>query len=105
MNAFEKSIGHRQHFRPDTIAQVVTSAGLRVLKVQRAGFPFFNLYKIVGYLMGNKIREGAEKSSGGGGPSGIMRLALKVFDLLFRFNLENTPFGWQLVLLAQNRPT
>ncbi len=105
MNAFEKSIGHRQHFQPDTIARLVTSAGLRVLKVQRAGFPFFNLYKIAGYLMGNRIREGVDKSEGGDGPSSIMMLALNVFDLLFRFNLQNTPFGWQLVLIAKNKPT
>jgi len=102
MNAFEKSIGHRRHFRPDTISQAVVHAGLRVLKFERAGFPFFNLYKLVGYLMGAKIRADAETTSRGTGPSNIMKMALKAFDFLFRLNLEDTPFGWQLVVVAQN---
>lgn len=102
MNNFEKSIGHRQHFTPETISRVVASAGLQVLRVERAGFPFFNLYKIAGYLRGDKIRTDAETNSSRDGPTGAMKLALKTFDMLFKFNLPKSPFGWQLVVVAQN---
>jgi 2-polyprenyl-3-methyl-5-hydroxy-6-metoxy-1,4-benzoquinol methylase len=102
MNAFEKSIGHRRHFTAGTISQLMADAGLRVLRVDRAGFPFFNLYKIAGYLMGDRIRADAEKNSVRGGSPAIMKLVLKAFDVLFKLNLKNTPFGWQLVAAAQN---
>jgi 2-polyprenyl-3-methyl-5-hydroxy-6-metoxy-1,4-benzoquinol methylase len=102
MNAFEKSIGHRQHFTPATISRVVASAGLRVLKVKRSGFPFFNLYKLAAVMRGDSLRTDAEANVSGSGPSGLMRITFLIFDVLFKFNLENTPFGWQLVLLAQN---
>jgi 2-polyprenyl-3-methyl-5-hydroxy-6-metoxy-1,4-benzoquinol methylase len=102
MNAFEKSIGHRQHFTPATISRIVTDAGLRVLKVGRAGFPFFNLYKLAAMIRGDRLRADAEANVDGHGPSKLMRITFLAFDFLFKFNLENTPFGWQLVLLAQN---
>jgi 2-polyprenyl-3-methyl-5-hydroxy-6-metoxy-1,4-benzoquinol methylase len=102
MNAFEKSIGHRQHFTPETISRLVADCGLRVIRVERAGFPFFNLYKIAGYLRGDRIRVDAETKSTGEGPAGVMKLALRTFDILFKFNLRSTPFGWQLVVVSEN---
>ena len=102
MNAFERSIGHRQHFTPDTISRLLSSAGMRVLKVDRAGFPFFNLYKIVGFLRGDRLRADAESKSSGEGPPVAMKIALMAFDVLFKFNLKNTPFGWQLIVDSQN---
>jgi 2-polyprenyl-3-methyl-5-hydroxy-6-metoxy-1,4-benzoquinol methylase len=104
MNAFEKSIGHRQHFTSESIASLVASAGMRVLKVERAGFPFFNLYKIVGFLRGDRLRADAETKSSGEGPALGMKIALMAFDVLFKFNLENTSFGWQLIIVSQNPP-
>jgi len=101
MNAFERSIGHRQHFTPDSITTLIQSAGLKVSKVYRAGFPFFNLYKIIARLRGEKARHDAATSTNGS-PSILVRIVFAAFGLLFRFNLRNTPFGWQLIIIAEN---
>jgi len=47
MNAFEKSIGHRRHFKIEEIAKLISYAGFDVTLKLKAGFPFFNLYKII----------------------------------------------------------
>lgn len=101
MNAYERSIGHRQHFTSETISSLLRRSGFEVIEILRAGFPFFNLYKIAGTLRGESVRADAEKM-GGGGSSGALKLALLIFNVLFKFNISNTPFGWQLVALAKN---
>ena len=101
MNAFERSIGHRQHFTRESISSLIQSAGFDVIEVWQAGFPFFNLYKIAGVVRGDKVRADAE-GVGGGGSTQPLRLALGLFSFLFRFNLVNTRYGWQLVVIARN---
>lgn len=99
MNSFEKAIGHRKHYQPEELMALVESAGLSVLRVQRAGFPFFNLYKLVALMRGEKLRSDA---NGNSGVHGLMMFVLRVFDFLFeRFNFRNSPFGWQLMLIAE----
>jgi trans-aconitate methyltransferase len=43
MSAFDRRIGHRQHFTPKTLSHLLEESGFRVRHVQRAGFPFSNL--------------------------------------------------------------
>ena len=53
-SAFDKHIGHYQHFTADALAQVLTDAGFDVDRVLRAGFPFFNLYKLAVIARGKR---------------------------------------------------
>lgn len=41
----DKMVGHKKHFQGDEIVSCLELHGLTVKKLQRWGFPFFNLYK------------------------------------------------------------
>lgn len=99
MNEFEKSIGHRKHYSKDELQSLVAMSGLNVVKTIRAGFPFFNLYKVIALMRGKKLLNDANQK---GDSSFLMLFVLKVFDRLFKFNIESSPFGWQLLLIAEN---
>jgi 2-polyprenyl-3-methyl-5-hydroxy-6-metoxy-1,4-benzoquinol methylase len=81
ISAFDRGLGHRRHFTLRTLSQVLADSGFRVVHAQRAGFPFFNLYRLTR------------------GDSGAPRV-IPVPDMLFRFNLDRSPFGWQIVAAA-----
>ena len=57
MSAFDKHIGHRKHFRPADIELLFRQAGYVPERVTRAGFPFFNLYRCIIVLRGEKLIE------------------------------------------------
>jgi len=94
MSAFDRSIGHRRHFTPQTLSQLLRESGFRVERSQRAGFPFFNLYRLVVITRGRQVTRDV------GGGSATASVAMSAFDHLFRFNLDRSPFGWQIVAVA-----
>lgn len=99
MSAYDRHIGHRRHFDEKLLRNVITEAGFEVLRTRRAGFPVFNLYKLLVIARGERLV--TEMSSDGQAqPSLTARLAMKVFDRLFRLATSNTPWGWQLVATA-----
>jgi SAM-dependent methyltransferase len=104
MNEFEKSIGHRMHYSKAQLAALLEKSGLRPIKFVRAGFPFFNLYKLIALARGKKLLQDTGSGSSGeiGGSKWLMMLVLKVFEYLFRLNLSNSPFGWQMLVIAEN---
>jgi hypothetical protein len=69
-------------------------AGFQVDRLYSAGFPFFNLFRLLIAWRGEKLIKSVS-----GRPSLIVRLAMWVFDLLFRFNLMR--WGWQSVAVAR----
>jgi SAM-dependent methyltransferase len=97
MSAFDKHIGHRQHFGPNELRGLLERAGFEVERVTGAGFPFFNLYRLVVILRGRRLVAdlSADKTSK---PA---RLAMALFGLLFRLNLDSSPWGWQTVAYAR----
>jgi SAM-dependent methyltransferase len=101
MSAFDHHIGHRRHFSPDDLREVISAAGLRVALVGGAGFPFFNLYRGLVILRGESLigdaRPDAERS-----PAGLaVRTGMAAFRPLFHLNLPRSPFGWQTVGVAR----
>jgi len=100
MSAFDRSIGHRRHFTPGTLARLLEESGFRVQVAKRSGFPFFNLYRLVVIARGRRLARDVHAAEAEGGGSASARAAMAVFDRLFRFNLDRTPFGWQIVALA-----
>src|SRR5207247_2369477 len=42
-SAFDRHIGHRQHFTRASIRRVLENAGFEIERVTLAGFPFFNI--------------------------------------------------------------
>lgn len=104
MNEFEKSIGHRMHYSRAQFDLILEKSGLRPVKFIRAGFPFFNLYKLIALARGKKLLQDTSSANSGnaGGSKRMMMLVLTVFEYLFRLNLDNSPFGWQMLVVAEN---
>ncbi len=96
MSAFDKHIGHRQHFTKRSISRMLTEAGFMVERVYRPGFPFFNLYRGIVISRGEKLAQEVE-----GETSLPASLAMAAFRLLFHLNLTDSPFGWQIIAVAR----
>lgn len=100
MSAFDRHIGHRQHFTRESISRYLGEAGFAVERVYLSGFPFFNLYRWVVIARGEKLA--ADVNTGQKGFSTWLAGAvMAVFRGLFRLNLIDSPFGWQVVAVAR----
>jgi SAM-dependent methyltransferase len=100
MSTFDKHIGHRKHYRPDAIEELLRQAGYVPEYAGKAGFPFFNLYRCVVILRGKKLVEdvSAQKNPSS---SRLARAVMATFHTLFRMNLQSSPWGWQLIAKAR----
>jgi SAM-dependent methyltransferase len=100
MSAFDRHIGHRQHFNRRKIVSILEEAGYSVQRVCLAGFPFFNLYRLLVIARGERLARDVESRSGRESYR-MARFVMKVFRILFRANLLDSPFGWQVVATAR----
>ena len=103
MSALDRFIGHRRHFDRELIRKVLEEAGFGVTKVMLAGFPFFNLYRLMIIARGDKLTTDIKSRSW------LFRTLLatmsRIFLLLFQLNLRDSPFGWQVVAVARKKPS
>ena len=99
MSAFDRHIGHRQHFDRAKMRAILEKAGYTVEKIYRTGFPFFNLYRLLVIVRGKRLAH--DVSSAPGKSSGLASMAMKLFRGLFHANLLDSPFGWQVVATAR----
>jgi SAM-dependent methyltransferase len=99
-SAFDRHIGHRRHFTATRMRRLLEESGFEDVTVCKAGFPFFNLYKLVVIARGKRLIADVEQSDSelGSGTSGT---ALRFFDRTFRYNWDSSPFGWQLLAVAR----
>jgi ubiquinone/menaquinone biosynthesis C-methylase UbiE len=102
MSAFDRHIGHRQHFSRETIRPVLEAAGFFVEKIYLAGFPFFNLYRLAVIARGERAIEDAEGVSQGFSRWFVFAL-MHMFNILFKLNVLNCPLGLQVVAVARNK--
>ena len=94
INAFYKHIGHRRHYTPGDLSELITSAGFEVEHSTGIGFPFYNLYMWALLQYGEKAIELVS------GPPGFqVRAASSVFNALFHLNSMKT--GCQMVAVAR----
>jgi hypothetical protein len=100
MSAFDRHIGHRQHFDRPGLRALLEQAGYAVERISLAGFPFFNLYRLLVVARGRRLAQDVETQASGTA-SGAASLMMKLFRLLFRFNLRDSPLGWQVVAVAR----
>jgi len=101
MSAFDRHIGHRKHWKPKEIDEVLRSAGYSPVLCTGVGFPFFNLYRGLIILRGRKLIDDLSIES----PKGLSRsarAAMVVFDRLIRPNLNSSKRGWQMVAIARS---
>jgi SAM-dependent methyltransferase len=100
MSAFDRHIGHRQHFDRGKIRTILEQAGYSVERTYLAGFPFFNLYRLLVVARGERLARDVETQSRG--MSAVLAsLVMKMFRFLFHANLLDSPFGWQVVATAR----
>lgn len=95
MSAFDRHLGHQRHFTSASLASTLESAGFGNVRVWRAGFPFFNLYR------GTVIARGKALLRDASSPGPIARAMMAAFDIVFRINLSDLPGGWQLFATAK----
>lgn len=101
MSAYDRHIGHRRHFTPATLRAVLQDAGLEVSLTLRAGFPWFNVYRALVIIAGERLVAEADEQTGGGAAAAILGAAMRGFQGLFRTNLPRSPLGWQMVAVAR----
>ena len=100
MSAFDRHIGHRQHFDRGQVRALLEQAGYGVERIYLAGFPFFNLYRLLVIARGKRLAQDVETKSSGISPA-VAGFTIKFFRLLFRFNLRDSSFGWQVMAVAR----
>jgi SAM-dependent methyltransferase len=101
MSHFDRHIGHRKHYTPGELRALLESAGYEVEWAGGAGFPFFNLYRLLVITRGKRLVRDVS-SQGSGGISFLARCAMRIFRILFLFNFGICPWGWQIIALARN---
>jgi 2-polyprenyl-3-methyl-5-hydroxy-6-metoxy-1,4-benzoquinol methylase len=100
-SAFDRHIGHRRHFKAAALERTLIDAGYRVERVLRAGFPFFNLYKLAVIARGRRLITDVDHRAPDARPSRLETLATSFFDSGFRHNRDDFPVGWQMVAVAE----
>ena len=100
MSAFDRHIGHRQHFDRQKTRAILEQAGYAIERVYLAGFPFFNLYRLLVIARGKRLARdvGTQSRPITSAAAGSM---MKLFRSLFRFNLRDSRFGWQVIAVAR----
>ena len=101
MSAFDKHIGHRRHFDRGSVREAMEAGGFEVDRVQGAGFPFFNLYRMLVIARGRKLAQDVEGKRGELSPGA--KLVMRAFGVLFRLNLPDSSFGWQIVAIGRTQ--
>ena len=99
MSAFDKHIGHRQHFSPALLESTLQGAGFQVADLRGAGFPFFNLYRLAVVARGEALIKDAAGDDASKLPL-TARATIRMFSLLFKMNVSKTKLGWQLAAVG-----
>ena len=102
-SAFDLHIGHRRHFTPAALRSLLESCGFKVELATTAGFPFFNLYRLIVILRGRKLISDVGTKNHGFATL-LARAVMSVFRLLFAVNVTGTGLGWQTVAVARWSP-
>lgn len=96
-SAFDRHIGHRQHFTPAQLRALLERCGFAVEMAATAGFPFFNLYRMVVISRGKRLITDVQS----GKQSWLASFLMPLFRPLFSLNLLGSPWGWQTIAAAR----
>jgi SAM-dependent methyltransferase len=100
MSAFDKHIGHRRHFDPASLRELLVGSGFKVEIARGFGFPFFNLYRLTVIARGERLVQDVAQNPGGNS-SPLARNVMRVFGGLFRLNTNWIGAGWQVIAVAK----
>lgn len=92
----DRRCGHKIHFKPKEMADLLTDSGLKIQKMQAWGFPFFNLYKhLINIFPESTSRTFLEVERYGWYQKAIAELAYQLFKLCI------PRWGYQLFVMAK----
>jgi hypothetical protein len=95
MTAYDRHIGHRRHYTRQELARLLRDAGFEVDKSTGAGFPVFNVYRLLLRALGSRLITVAGESSM------MSRAAMRTFSVGFRLNGRLSPLGWQRIAIGR----
>jgi SAM-dependent methyltransferase len=101
MSAFDRHIGHRRHYSPADVSDVIAAAGLELVDAGCAGFPFFNLYRVLVIARGERLIADAKAEQQGKIAGYTANVMTAAFSWLFRLNFQSSPLGWQIFAVAR----
>lgn len=101
MSAFDRHIGHRRHFSPGDLREILEAAGFDVTLVAGAGFPFFNLYRGLVIARGERLVTDASNEARDTPQAKMIQAAMLAFRPLLTLSLPRSPLGWQTVGVAR----
>lgn len=95
MNEFDRSIGHRMHYRTEELEDLLARTGFRNVQASAWGFPFHTLFRIA--LAARPAVTGcfADEKIGL-----FQRLLFRLLNLLFYLNIRSGRVGRQLIATA-----
>lgn len=97
-SAFDRHIGHRQHYDASSLRQVIEAAGLLPEVVGGRGFPSFNLYKLAVLARGERLVTDAAANAQ---PSRLATAVMRTFGVLLRPRRCSSRWGWQMIAVAR----
>jgi SAM-dependent methyltransferase len=100
ISAFDRHIGHRQHYTPEALSLLLSQAGFEVEFAAGAGFPFFNLYRLAVLARGASLVDRA-KVQVVDSLSRTEELVLSSFRRLLRWHRARGKRGWQIIACAR----
>jgi len=103
-SAMDHHIGHRRHYTAADLEGVLTQAGYHVERVVRAGFPFWNLYRLAVMARGRRLVAEIESRAPDTNPPKLEALATSFFNAALRHTWENFPLGWQMAAVVRVPP-
>jgi SAM-dependent methyltransferase len=98
MSAFDRHIGHQRHYTRRHLANLLEEAGFELELAAGAGFPMFNLYRMVVLLRGRRLIDDVSDV-----PGLLARSVMALFDRLLPRSLSDSPWGWQIVAVGRKR--
>ena len=99
-SAFDRHIGHRRHFTPKRLRVLLEESGFEDITIRRAGFPFFNLYRLLVIARGKRLIADIEQPEGATDRGHIGRSS-SVLQSSVSIQSGFLPFGWQLLAVAR----
>ena len=96
ISEFDRHIGHRKHYTVSELRELLESSGFHVDKVCGAGFPFFNLYRLLVLIRGKRLIADSNSQ-----PGFLLKALSAFFNILMPMNLSNSKFGWQIVAICK----
>jgi SAM-dependent methyltransferase len=100
MTKLDHHIGHRKHYDRNSLENLLREGGFENLEIYQAGWPFFNLYRLMLLARGESLVDDVSIHT-----SRIKISAIKIigtiFSMLFRLNAKNFRGGWQMFAIAR----